>query len=105
MLTKDQLEKIFHLRQHKEEPLPLETLENQEILRTYHITGILYSDPKQWTVWINDQPFTPQSALLEPGVTVIAKDHLSIEIRVGERPYLLFPGQTFTPKLEHSSTP
>lgn len=98
MLSKEQQDKLRAFKDIKKEDASRS--DQQENSQAYLITGIIYSAPEIWTVWINEQPYGPQSSILEPGVTIRALDHRSAELTIQGLKHIIFPGQSFVTKFD-----
>lgn len=66
-----------------------------------YLSTILYYGPKQWTIWVNGVPITPQQEFSEFKVTDIGPDYVELLIPLsaqGMRPVRLSANQTFIAK-------
>ena len=75
----------------------LEAIENA----TLFLSTILYTSPKDWTVWINGAAITPELEFGAFEVTQIGPDFVELLVPLsaqGMRPVRLAPNQTFIAK-------
>lgn len=66
--------------------------------RALYLGSILYSSPKDWTIWINGQPIGPNQDFQVFQVTEITPRHVELLVPLsaqGMRPVRLEPNQTF----------
>jgi hypothetical protein len=66
-----------------------------------YLSSILYSGPKDWTIWVNGRPISPNEELQSIQVTAITPDYVELLVPLsaqGMRPVRLAPNQTFIAK-------
>lgn len=94
MLKPAQVQKILETRSKKEEPEPPQTMNHIQ----YVLEGIIFTNPQNWTLWVNNIIYTHNQNTLQPGIIIMAKDHESAEIQQDGQRHIIFPGQSFLPE-------
>lgn len=63
------------------------TIPFKEAILSPHLTGILYTNPNEWTIWINNHPITPKDNP-SPYVILSVTSH-TVQLKTPEGPFLL----------------